>query len=107
MKRQGFIQLDLKYLISGFSELNVDDWKRNTEYEGYNKNDITIRHFWKCVREFNNENRTKLLLFATGSSQIPVTGFKDLHGSGRIQHFKIKKLITSDIKNTLPISHTW
>jgi len=49
----------------------------------------------------------KLLLFATGSSQVPVTGFKDLQGSGRIQHFKVKKLISSDIQNTLPISHTW
>jgi len=61
----------------------------------------------QCVREFSNENRTKLLLFATGSSQIPVTGFKDLQGNGRIQHFKLKKVISSDIQNTLPISHTW
>jgi len=101
-----FNELDLKYLISGFSEIDVNDWENYTEYEEYNKNDITITHFWKCVREFNNENRIKLLLFATGSSQIPVTGFKDLQGSGRIQHFKIKKLITPDVKNTLPISHT-
>jgi len=47
------------------------------------------------------------LLFATGSSQIPITGFKDLQGSDGIQHFKIKKIIPKDIKNTLPISHTW
>jgi len=101
-----FNELDLKYLISGFNEINVDDWKNNTDYEGYKKTDITVVYFWRCVREFNNENRTKLLLFATGNSQIPVTGFKDLQGSGRIQHFKLKRLISSDIENTLPISHT-
>jgi len=45
-----------------------------------------------------------LLLFATGNSQVPVTGFKDLQGSSGIQHFKIKKMGTV---NDLPISHTW
>jgi len=48
-----------------------------------------------------------LLLFATGNSQVPVTGFKDIQGNGKIQHFKIKNLIDSDIKKDLPISHTW
>jgi len=101
-----FNEVDLKYLISGFNEIDVDDWERNTDYEGYDRNDITIVHFWKCVREFSNENRIKLLLFATGSSQIPVTGFKDLRGNDTIQHFKLKKIITPDIQNALPISHT-
>ena len=58
----------------------------------------------KCVRKFSNENRIKLLIFATGNSQVPVTGFKDLQGSGKIQHFKLKKMGT--IKD-LPKSHTW
>jgi len=48
----------------------------------------------------------KLLIFATGNSQIPVTGFKDLQGDGTIQHFNIKKLISSNVYSTLPISHT-
>jgi len=101
-----FNEFELKYLISGFNEIDVDDWKRNTDYEGYNTNDITIIYFWRCVREFSNENRKKLLLFATGSSQIPVTGFKDLQGSGSIQHFKLKRVISTDIQKALPISHT-
>jgi len=46
----------------------------------------------------------KLLIFATGNSQVPVTGFKDLQGSGRIQHFKLKR---SGTENDLPKSHTW
>jgi len=46
----------------------------------------------------------KLLLFATGNSQVPVTGFKDLQGSGKIQHFRLKKAGSPD---DLPISHTW
>jgi len=96
-------EIDLKFLISGINIIDVDDWENNTEYEGYQKNDITIILFWECVRKFSNEYRKKLLLFATGNSQVPVTGFKDLQGSGRIQHFKIKKMGTV---NDLPISHT-
>jgi len=96
-------EIDLKYLLSGIKEIDVEDWERNTVYEGYTKNDITIINFWKCVRELNNEKRTRLLLFATGNSQIPITGFKDLQGSGTIQPFKLKK---TGNKKDLPISHT-
>jgi len=83
--------------------IDVNDWENNTDYEGYNKDDITIIYFWKCVRKFSHENRTKLLLFATGNSQVPVTGFKDLQGSGKIQHFKLKKM---GEEKDLPKSHT-
>ncbi|OUM69102.1 hypothetical protein PIROE2DRAFT_38545, partial [Piromyces sp. E2] len=94
----------LKFLISGVNEIDVNDWKEYTNYDGYDKNHITIINFWKCVENFSNENRTKLLLFVTGNSQVPVTGFKDLLGSGNnIQHFTIKKYGTED---NLPIAHT-
>jgi len=33
-----------------------------------------------------------------------VTGFKDLQGNGKIQHFKLKKIGT---EKDLPKSHTW
>jgi len=33
-----------------------------------------------------------------------VTGFKDLQGSGRIQHFKLKRMGKEE---DLPKSHTW
>jgi len=58
----------------------------------------------KCVRKFSNENRIKLLIFATGNSQVPITGFKDLQGNGRIRHFTLKKVGT---ENNLPVAHTW
>eukprot|EP00833_Pecoramyces_ruminatium_P010392 jgi/Orpsp1_1/1184424/evm.model.c7180000089453.1 len=97
-------EIDLKFLISGVNEVDVNDWENNTIYDGYEKDDITIINFWKCVRNFSHENRTKLLLFATGNSQVPVTGFKDLQGSGKIQPFKIKK---HGLSKDLPKSHTW
>jgi len=41
-------------LISGFNEIDVDDWERNTDYEGYSKNDITIIHFWKVINNYES-----------------------------------------------------
>ncbi|ORX83127.1 HECT-domain-containing protein, partial [Anaeromyces robustus] len=96
-------EFDLKFLLIGTNEIDIEDWKNNTEYEGYNENDITIINFWKCVNSFNQEDRIKLLIFATGNSQIPTTGFKDLQGNGNIQHFKLNKYGKT---NELPKSHT-
>jgi len=42
----------IKHLISGFSEIDVEDWKNNTEYEGYYKSDITIKYFWRVIFHF-------------------------------------------------------
>lgn len=49
------------------------------------------------------EQRAKLILFATGSSHIPVTGFVDLFGSQGRQHFTIEKW--GDVSH-LPRAHT-
>jgi len=98
-----FNELDLKLLLCGINEINVDDWEDNTSYKGFKKDDITIINFWKCIRDFDNENRIKLLIFATGNSQIPVTGFKDLQGNGKTILFTIRKI---DDINKFPLSHT-
>ena len=59
---------------------------------------------YQCVREFSPGKQKKLLLFATGNSQVPITGFRDLQGNGEIRRFKLKRVGTPD---DLPISHTW
>ncbi|OUM60101.1 hypothetical protein PIROE2DRAFT_14227, partial [Piromyces sp. E2] len=85
------------------NEIDVNDWESNTLYDGYSVDDPTIINFWKVVRELTNDKRTQLLLFATGSPQVPITGFKDLQGNGKIQKFKLKK---SGTLKEFPISHT-
>jgi len=98
-----FDERELELLISGVSEINVDDWESNTDYRTYKKDDKTVIYFWKCVREFENEMRARLLQFVTGTSRIPVTGFKDLQGSDGPRHFTIEKAGSPD---DLPKSHT-
>jgi len=38
-----------KYLLVGINEIDVDDWENNTNYEGYEKTDITVVNFWKVI----------------------------------------------------------
>jgi hypothetical protein len=47
---------------------------------GYNRNNIVIQWFWRAVQSFPNEMRSRLLQFVTGTSRVPVNGFKELNG---------------------------
>jgi len=98
-----FDERELELLIGGLNNIDVDDWENNTDYRSYKKDDKTIVYFWKCVREFDDEMRARLLQFVTGTSRIPVTGFKDLQGSDGPRHFTIEKTGKQD---DLPKSHT-
>ena len=83
--------------------LDRDDWTKFTDYRGYEVNDEVIQWFWKCVRSWPPERKSRLLQFATGTSRIPVNGFKDLQGSDGPRRFTIEK---AGDPNQLPKSHT-
>jgi E3 ubiquitin-protein ligase NEDD4 len=81
------------------------DWAKFTNYRGYKVNDEMIEWFWKCVRLWPPERKSRLLQFATGTTRIPaipVNGFMYLQGSdGR---FTIEK---AGDPAALPKSHTY
>lgn len=54
-------------------------------------NDEVIQWFWKCIRGWPTERKSRLLQFTTGTSRIPVNGFKDLQGSDGPRRFTIEK----------------
>ncbi|CAG8491634.1 2216_t:CDS:10, partial [Scutellospora calospora] len=83
-----FDERELELLIGGIAEIDVDDWKKHTDYRGYTESDDVIQWFWK---------------FTTGTSRIPVNGFKDLQGSDGPRRFTIEKAV--DVTQ-LPKSHT-
>ena len=83
--------------------LHSDDWTKFTDYRGYEMNDEVIQWFWTCVRSWPPERKSRLLQFATGTSRIPVNGFKDLQGSDGPRRFTIEK---SGDPSQLPKSHT-
>ncbi|KAH9842411.1 ubiquitin-protein ligase [Rhodofomes roseus] len=98
-----FDERELELLIGGMSEIDVDDWSKFTDYRGYEVNDDVVQWFWKCVRSWPPERKSRLLQFATGTSRIPVNGFKDLQGSDGPRRFTIEK---SGDPSQLPKSHT-
>jgi len=68
------------------------DWKDNTQYKGgYSPNHPVIQNLWKCVLGFDNEMRSRLLQFVTGTSRVPMNGFRELYGSNGAQKFTVEK----------------
>ncbi|EMP24364.1 E3 ubiquitin-protein ligase HECW2 [Chelonia mydas] len=56
---------ELELVIAGTAEIDLSDWRNNTEYRGgYHDNHIVIRWFWAAVERFNNEQRLRLLQLA-------------------------------------------
>lgn len=99
-----FDERELELLIGGIADIDVDDWKKHTDYRGYQESDEVIQNFWKIVRSWDAEQKSRLLQFTTGTSRIPVNGFKDLQGSDGPRRFTIEK---SGDPAALPKSHTW
>ena len=68
---------ELDLLICGVPEIDVKDLQKNTEYQKpYSANHPVIKFFFQAISKWDNENLAKLLLFITGSSQVPTNGFK-------------------------------
>lgn len=99
-----FDERELELLIGGIAEIDVDDWKKHTDYRGYTESDEVVQNFWKTVRSWDGEQKSRLLQFTTGTSRIPVNGFKDLQGSDGPRRFTIEK---AGELNNLPKAHTW
>ncbi|KAJ5037929.1 uncharacterized protein L3040_006805 [Drepanopeziza brunnea f. sp. 'multigermtubi'] len=99
-----FNEQELELLISGLPEIDVDDWKSNTEYHNYTASSPQIQWFWRAIRSFDKEERAKLLQFVTGTSKVPLNGFKELEGMNGFSRFNIHRDYGS--KDRLPSSHT-
>ena len=69
---------ELELLISGLPEIDVDDLRRNTEYSGYTAASRTVQWFWETVQGLDKEDLALLVQFVTGTSKVPLDGFKAL-----------------------------
>jgi E3 ubiquitin-protein ligase NEDD4 len=41
-----FDERELELLIGGIADIDVDDWKKHTDYRGYTEQDEVIKNFW-------------------------------------------------------------
>ncbi|XP_035222426.1 E3 ubiquitin-protein ligase HECW1-like isoform X2 [Stegodyphus dumicola] len=95
---------ELELVIAGTAEIDICDWRKNTEYRsGYHDNHPVIQWFWLAIEKFDNERRLRLLQFVTGTSSVPYEGFAALRGSNGPRRFCIEKW---GKPTSLPRAHT-
>ncbi|CCW72097.1 unnamed protein product [Phytomonas sp. Hart1] len=100
-----FTELELELVICGFVDYDVEDMRGNTAYQGYTAASPQVRWFWEVVGGMSKDDRANLLMFATGSSKLPLGGFAKLEGSGGMtQLFTIGRW--SGSPELLPQAHT-
>ncbi|EGR34689.1 ubiquitin hect domain family protein, partial [Ichthyophthirius multifiliis] len=94
---------ELELMISGLPEIDIQDLKENSEYQNYTPNSKIIKWFWEILESFDQTERASFLQFVTGTSKVPLEGFKQLRGYSGLQKFQIHK--SYDIRK-LPVAHT-
>lgn len=62
---------ELELLMCGLPEIDIEDWKKYTDYQGLfeqkGSGDRVVQWFWEIVsEEFDHEQRARLLQFSTG-----------------------------------------
>ncbi|DAZ94948.1 TPA: hypothetical protein N0F65_000327 [Lagenidium giganteum] len=91
---------ELDFFLCGLPVINLKDWKTNTRVRHYapetdpvaiEREVSVVNWFWEVVEGFSDEERARLLQFATGSSRVPVEGFKALmSASGYVHPFTLQ-----------------
>lgn len=99
-----FNDKELELLISGLPEIDLDDLRANAEYTGFSAASSVVQWFWEVVKSFNKEDMARLLQFVTGTSKVPLEGFKALQGISGPQRFQIHKAYGAP--DRLPSAHT-
>ncbi|PIO62733.1 HECT-domain protein [Teladorsagia circumcincta] len=94
---------EMELLMCGLQKIDVKDWKAHTVYKGgygpssqvsvtltflsntfcrsHHVNVKVIHNFWKCILSFDNEMRARVLQFVSGTSRVPMNGFRELYGN--------------------------
>ena len=84
---------EIENIISGYPKINVDDWKKNTIYEGYTEDSPVIKYFWEIIESYTNEQRAEVLQFVTGTSKLPINGFNGMENRFQISREPDAKLL--------------
>jgi E3 ubiquitin-protein ligase HUWE1 len=75
---------ELDLLICGVPEIDAEDFRANCHIQRpYSDDHPVIVRFFSVFQNFTMEERARFLLFLTGSSQVPVGGFRMLEDIGR------------------------
>ncbi|CCI40517.1 unnamed protein product [Albugo candida] len=97
---------ELELVMCGLPQIHVDDWKTHSVIHPPNfANSDVVRWFWEVLHDLNQEERARFLQFSTGSSRVPVQGFRALTSfDGRLCPFNIRPI--ADQSRGFPKVHT-
>nr|CAB3266414.1 E3 ubiquitin-protein ligase SMURF2 [Phallusia mammillata] len=102
-----FDERELELIIGGLGKIDVDDWKKNTKLKHCNPDSNIVKWFWQAIDSFDEEKRARVLQFVTGSSRVPLQGFKALQGSTGTQGPRLFTIQYVDNRtDCLPKAHT-
>uniref|UniRef100_A0A8C6KNX6 HECT-type E3 ubiquitin transferase n=1 Tax=Nothobranchius furzeri TaxID=105023 RepID=A0A8C6KNX6_NOTFU len=101
---KSFDEKELELIVCGLGKIDVADWKSNTRLKHCTPDSNIVKWFWKAVESFDEERRARLLQFVTGSSRVPLQGFKALQGAAGPRLFTIHQIDANT--NNLPKAHT-
>lgn len=123
-----FDERELELLICGISNIDVVDWKTHTRLKHCAPDTTQVAWFWQVsvanwflwrvclclsyplqiVETYTPEMRARLLQFVTGSSRVPLQGFRALQGStGAVGPRLFTIHLTADVpQQNLPKAHT-
>uniref|UniRef100_K3X0G7 HECT-type E3 ubiquitin transferase n=1 Tax=Globisporangium ultimum (strain ATCC 200006 / CBS 805.95 / DAOM BR144) TaxID=431595 RepID=K3X0G7_GLOUD len=85
---------ELELVLCGLPEIDVGDWRKHTQVApSFGPDSPLVEWFWEVITEFSEDERARFLQFCTGSSRVPVQGFKGLTSyDGRICPFALRPL---------------
>lgn len=98
---------ELELVIGGLGKIDLADWKGHTRLKHCTPETPIVKWFWQILDTYSEEMRARLLQFVTGSSRVPLQGFKALQGSTGAagpRLFTIHLVETST--DNLPKAHT-
>lgn len=75
-----FDERELELVIGGLGQIDINDWKLHTRLKHCTPETPVVKWFWQIVESYGEEMRARLLQFVTGSSRVPLQGFKALQG---------------------------
>ncbi|XP_031419396.1 E3 ubiquitin-protein ligase SMURF2 isoform X3 [Clupea harengus] len=101
---KAFDEKELELIVCGLGKIDIHDWKSHTRLKHCTTESNCVKWFWNAVESFDEERRARLLQFVTGSSRVPLQGFKALQGAAGPRQFTIHQIDANT--NNLPKAHT-
>ncbi|XP_065214724.1 E3 ubiquitin-protein ligase SMURF2 [Planococcus citri] len=102
-----FDERELELIIGGLVSIDIKDWKENTRLKHCTSETPVVKWFWQIVESYSEEMRARLLQFVTGSSRVPLQGFKALQGSTGAAGPRLFTIHVTDVpQDNLPKAHT-